>query len=329
MQTVLASRVGVLAAQLLGRDGSSAKVVSSVAGAMYLRTSSGEFFWVLPDGGSLHRRAILAPLYELNWPVGATGVVREGALCVAGSEALGLGGAPIWREPAPRNARCAQDEVLLRLPVALRLLLMRAEPKGLARRWSMAHSAYRERRSLQAIAWAEAGEEAVRVAEEACRLRDPEGLVRATNGLAGLGPGLTPSGDDFLGGLLFALRFFGSATGQAWLDGAAVEEVLEAARVRTHALSFAILSDLAHGHGPRPLHDLVCGAVAGERAEQLADHCIELTQIGHSSGWDVLTGVAAGGCAPLPDLVCGSREQGSWMWQEIRTTCPAMALAAG
>jgi hypothetical protein len=51
---------------------------------------------------------------------------------------------------------------------------------------------------------------------------DPSSLARASRGLAGLGPGLTPSGDDFLAGFAAAWTLVGASLG---LDGAACRRV--------------------------------------------------------------------------------------------------------
>jgi hypothetical protein len=110
--------------------------------------------------------------------------------------------------------------------------------------------------------------------------------------LVGLGRGLTPSGDDFIGGLLFVLRrvrgicpaSFGEGlctTGGSWAD-------------RTNVISFAILGDHAAGHGNSfelEIVSVLCEAFP-ETGLRLA---VEgLAGIGHSSGWDSLAGMAAG-----------------------------------
>jgi hypothetical protein len=115
----------------------------------------------------------------------------------------------------------------------------------------------------------------------------------AAQRLIGLGYGLTPSGDDFIGGLLIALRALG-ATGRAnrlagWL--------LPVARAGTGAISFAHLQCAAAGTGSAILHDMLAALCLAERTE-IAGCLSAIRRIGHSSGWDMLAGIVCG-CAIL------------------------------
>ena len=113
--------------------------------------------------------------------------------------------------------------------------------------------------------------------------------------LVGLGVGLTPSGDDFLGGLFFAARSLHQAYPEdfPWAEDA-VSELLDWAKTRTHPISHAIFSDLALGHGPEPLHDLIGGLLDGRDLDPVMEAALRLTAIGHSSGWDMLAGAVTG-----------------------------------
>ena len=97
--------------------------------------------------------------------------------------------------------------------------------------------------------------------------------------LIGLGPGLTPSGDDYLAGMLVALRLIGRG-GQAdalwrWL-GARLQE-------RTSAISAAHLAAAAAGEAHEALHAVLNGSLEMDR----------LDAVGHCSGWDALAGAVA------------------------------------
>jgi len=113
--------------------------------------------------------------------------------------------------------------------------------------------------------------------------------------LVGLGPGLTPSGDDYLGGLLFTAHHLKTAypTEFSWGAGP-VLDLLHQARPLTNRISHTILSDLTHGHGPEPLHDLVRLLLQAEPTERLLRSVYRLARIGHTSGWDMLSGALTG-----------------------------------
>ena len=61
--------------------------------------------------------------------------------------------------------------------------------------------------------------------------------------LVGLGPGLTPSGDDFLGGLLFAAHSLKTAYPEDFCWGQEViTDLMDWARMQTHSISHAVLA---------------------------------------------------------------------------------------
>lgn len=104
-------------------------------------------------------------------------------------------------------------------------------------------------------------------------------LVNEAEQLIGLGPGLTPSGDDYLGGMLVALRLTGRGM-QAdglwrWLQPRLAQ--------RTSAISAAHLAAAAAGEAHEALHEVLNGSL------ELA----KLDAVGHCSGWDGLAGAVA------------------------------------
>lgn len=106
--------------------------------------------------------------------------------------------------------------------------------------------------------------------------------------LVGLGPGLTPSGDDALGGAMVALH----ALGRPDVARRLAERVLPQARERTTVISVAHLAAAADGEGAAALHATVA-ALGGARRRALGPCLDALAALGHSSGWDALAGAAA------------------------------------
>ena len=105
----------------------------------------------------------------------------------------------------------------------------------------------------------------------------------------GLGPGLTPSGDDLLGGTFFVLAH---APRPGWVAALpAVHARLRAeCATATNVISAALLSDLMDGHGYRVLHDFVA-ALDGGRRHDIACAATALLRLGASSGADLMAGV--------------------------------------
>ncbi len=104
--------------------------------------------------------------------------------------------------------------------------------------------------------------------------------------LVGLGPGLTPSGDDFLGGAMIAAHA---------LNRADVAEQLCAAALSAGVIG--LISE-AHLHAARdgaasaPLHEMVNDVLCG-RVEHFPARMRALDRMGHSSGWDAFAGAIA------------------------------------
>jgi hypothetical protein len=106
--------------------------------------------------------------------------------------------------------------------------------------------------------------------------------------LIGLGPGLTPSGDDYLGGVLMALRWLGRSS-QAdslwrWLEPRLAG--------RTSAISAAHLAAAAAGQVHEALHEVLENLSAWQ-VPDLLPSLAKLDRVGHSSGWDALAGIVA------------------------------------
>lgn len=107
-------------------------------------------------------------------------------------------------------------------------------------------------------------------------------------GLLGRGPGLTPTGDDVVAGVLLACR---AVLEPERLDRLG-RSVLAGARLATTVVSRGMLADAAAGWCP----DVVARGLAGLLAPRAAggDAAVaDLLRVGHTSGGDLLVGAAA------------------------------------
>lgn len=116
--------------------------------------------------------------------------------------------------------------------------------------------------------------------------------------LVGLGPGLTPSGDDFLAGCLVALRLAGrhARADELWAAVAAH------AHGGTHAISHAHLRAAARGRAGEGLHRVLDAVLEGD-TPALDGAMDRLRRQGNHSPWDFL----AGSCAVLRALAASGR----------------------
>ncbi len=105
--------------------------------------------------------------------------------------------------------------------------------------------------------------------------------------VAGRGPGLTPSGDDLLIGILYALTVWPHLAAAA--NAPAVRTaIVNTARPRTTRISGAYLDAAGHGWAAEPWHALVCSFREPPSSTRAAVR--RLLRIGETSGADALTG---------------------------------------
>ncbi|TDQ53817.1 DUF2877 domain-containing protein [Actinorugispora endophytica] len=118
-------------------------------------------------------------------------------------------------------------------------------------------------------------------------LDDASAAGRAAERLVGFGPGLTPSGDDALCGLLLAARHLGNTVRRTPLALA----VASRAPGATTSLSAALLDHAARGDACPQAVGLL-DALAGHAP--VAPALDALRAVGHTSGTDLALGVLAG-----------------------------------
>lgn len=115
-------------------------------------------------------------------------------------------------------------------------------------------------------------------------------LPGSAHALAGLGQGLTPSGDDFLAGVLSALRFFALSTGQSLLGPKMRSRIVNQAVSRTLPFSGYLLRCAARGLIAAPLANWLQAVLRGD-CDQASVQTKACADIGHSSGLDTLCGM--------------------------------------
>jgi hypothetical protein len=133
-----------------------------------------------------------------------------------------------------------------------------------------------------------------------CAAGDLAGAAELAEGLVGLGPGLVPSGDSMLCGLLLALRLLGGATAggtrPVWLAGWLGATVTAYAEQRTTPLAAALLHCAARGQAPEEVSAVLHGITGQEPLEPAARR---LLSAGGASGAELTWGLMAGCAAAL------------------------------
>jgi hypothetical protein len=145
---------------------------------------------------------------------------------------------------------------------------------------------------------------------EATRTFQVDGAITAIRPLIGLGPGLTPSGDDFIVGYLAGLWStagrdssrlgFMSSLG-AWLSQAAAG---------TNAISCTYIKSAVYGNLPEPIATLAQLVGQAKSMDSVREAARTALQVGNSSGTDGVLGLLLGCIAwGAPSLTYFSRPQ--------------------
>lgn len=121
-------------------------------------------------------------------------------------------------------------------------------------------------------------------------LRDWGAFARQAPAGAGMGIGLTPAGDDFLAGVLAALRYHGRSRGSEIVPQAFLEDLARSAGERTTTFSAFLLRCAARGLVAKPFSSWLSAVHRGD-AQTAARQVREIAGIGHSSGMDTLSGM--------------------------------------
>jgi Protein of unknown function (DUF2877) len=273
----------------LTRSG-SARVLATLRASIYI-DASGEILWLGGPGGTLHPRAV-----RLVDPRAVDGE----------SVSLDVADLAPWRATPPRLTAQSADAIRSGCHRLLTTIRDIGVPSGLAE--LLVHPSSRKRRAGDAVGRDLLARAAphVRALTRACSAGATGDVINAATGLLGLGPGLTPSGDDYVGGAFFAralLNRAGAGDAAAWR--LAAREVLVRARILTHPISVALLADLLEGEGHAPMHDLARALAESAAFDVVVDAARRLVAIGHSSGWDMLAGFIGGVAADPWRLATG------------------------
>ena len=281
--------------------GSAARRVLAERGEGRVLAAFERAFYLQGQGGLICLGPVSMAAGPLNllcaaWPPGdlAPGMLARLSgteIRLASGTVFSLTGAIDWRPPQPPEWHAA--DLRHGLAALARTAARRAPPDGLGRLIpALADGGRRAAADDTAsplLRRAAAGASALAEWLAGDAGAPPPARARA---LIGLGPGLTPSGDDLIAGALIALRALSRPDAAERLSAWA----LPLAATRTGAISRAHLAAAAAGEGAEPLHRVLAALCAA--AEAGLEHELDaIAGIGHCSGWDALAGVALAGTA--------------------------------
>jgi hypothetical protein len=287
------SQAGAIARACL-TAGQHGQVLAAFSKAVYLQPDSGELFWLSTQDAPMHRRCARITPGLPGLSPGATYRVEGRCLQIDKDVRIDLQQALPWYEP------CG-DPVL-----APPLLFPRVQGFFSGLEYSQARGFGAFIPQLLALSKGKSvgpgpnskdpvlthARPLVMDLAQACLENRQADVSKCSRRLAGLGSGLTPSGDDFLGGMAFAFNRLQFNYPDLNLPDLAWQ--VEEFRSLTHPISFTLLIDLVRGHAVAPLHQITNDLLCGLSFNYLQPYTFQLTGLGHSTGWDLLAGLLAG-----------------------------------
>jgi len=283
------------------------RVLAAFPAAVYLEHDDGLLSLVAADGVAHPNSVALARRLDRSLATfrpGSSGEVGELSVRLSGLEVR----VTRWFDPRPRLRPTDPDVLAARAAAATRMAVAQVGPTP--------------------------GALADRLAVLVASLRGGHGdaAIRAADRLLGLGPGLTPAGDDALAGLFAATPAFVAALpadgaaapmrGVALTDRVArvAEHVVGRAPAATTAVSAALLRHAARGEVAGPAATVLRALTGPHRDHADADLAAAvraLLAVGSTSGRDLLLGLLA-----AADLASSAAASAAAAHLVVRATAP-------
>ena len=273
------------------------KVLAAFSNIIYLLDVSQEISWITDRSSPMHRRCLQIFFLKSDLKVGINYFIEQEVIHLGPVVRIDLSKAQVWAPPEYDLSEEITIQIVKdRILSAFYTILDATSPRGLgvflsdiialSTKYSPFELKDRDN-IIETIAEPVLKEITIAIIQS-----NIARVISESVNLVGLGAGLTPSGDDFFGGLIFCLnyirKFFPEALELPEQIG------LEELKKITNPISFSIMSDMMKGHGIEPIHQLLQNILSGGTQKTIYENYSQLLRIGHSTGWDILTGVVIG-----------------------------------
>jgi len=281
--------IGPIARQVL-QQGSVANVVASFEQSFYLETDSymmcvasdclyeGPINILIRASGQCPTWSGFAVTVGYRWALG-----NQSLSSIDGPKiGIDLSAAPTWRPKPPPKSSHNRGQITLAIGELRKFAASRNRPDGLL-------NLVLDQRGIPSSATGRAAMVPIQALSQQIPAWLSDGdlrLLASLDDLLGLGPGLTPSGDDLIAGLLIACHYVGQGQGASELW----RQLRNRARIRTTPISFAHLSAAGQGLGAAPFHTLL-DALVQNQIDKLTEALDAVARIGHCSGLDAVGGL--------------------------------------
>jgi hypothetical protein len=291
--------IGEAATAILSVEGQGT-VLASISGAVYLQNQLGELCWLIPMDAPMHQRGIKIDGQVPRFSPGSRYQAKDHSLAIDSEYILNFRHLQIWKEPTVTGKGILPVSALSgSLGLFAEQLFSICHPAGLGCliKPTLHLTTQQENGLIQSFEnkIAEKAWPSIIGLMQAFNRNDGELYIQHVKSLIGLGEGLTPSGDDFLGGFFYSMHLLQNHSFQTVkMPISTYSDFILRMKPLTNLLSFTIFVDHIAGHSVEPLHQLAGGILTGALADELIFHAKRLISLGHSSGWDILAGFVTG-----------------------------------
>jgi hypothetical protein len=276
------------------------KVLAVVTHAAYLLTNEGELVWLATTESPMHRRCMQLKAPLPRPAVDSRFTIRDQAITLESGTNLDFRASRVWESPAllPGDVidigqlpdilfAVCESFLTMQTPVGYGAFILPVLQIAKKLEFSIR---FQPKDILTMTAW-----QIVEMVARDCLSHDLPGVFQEAKGLIGLGEGLTPAGDDFLGGLFFARHLLAcSYPFLLHLEFSGLRDWIAACRPRTNLISYILLKDNADGHALDPLNRFGVALLTNQPEACIISTASELIKVGHSTGWSLLAGFLVG-----------------------------------
>jgi len=261
------------------------------ARSLHVALSDGGFLTLGGKGLAAHPASVLWPGFAVDLEVGRKVAVTADGIFTEGRLYRAFGGMDLFTPSSGCQPMAPTDQVV----AAIRASLWRAA--GFSTRGGFHEILLRHSGVIPQDLPGQLSDRLLRLGSAQCEalssalvLGDWAAFKQQALECAGMGAGLTPAGDDFLAGVLAALRYHGKSRGVDVVSQEFLEDLARLSGLRTTPFSGFLLGCAARGLVAEPFAAWVLAVHRGE-AETATRHVLNIAAIGHSSGLDTLTGM--------------------------------------
>ncbi len=278
---------------------SKGEVLASVTDTIYLKSEAADLFWIIGENEPLHWRCIRVMGKVARIKEGTEFSINSDQIVFADIMKIDFSEAFEWQAKAPESSNLSSITSIYQKTREIYNELAKVPGSGFGNfipdiLINMSDPASGKSQKFQDPILRKSWNLVQDIVLESAR-HNFDSILEKADSLLGLGTGLTPSGDDFIGGLFFALHFLGNAFPEQFnFHESHIEGFLRRNKKKTNLISFTLMQDMSTGHGLAPLHEFVNSMLTNQPNDRIVTSALELAKVGNSTGWDILTGVLAG-----------------------------------